>query len=359
MYHRRWISAIVVALGGLFLCFYGISQAGSHAGGKGPGDALALPDGWQTLESGQQTWYAFNYRGDKSDILVQLSASPASSAAFAIWSPTDVDRWSRGGGAEPAGRGSSNAYYNGDLVWAGNSALPGTWYVVVEPSASAQTWFNLKVSGSGVTRDAGVSQSSSPAAAQVASSPVASSAAAATPTPVARQATPVPAQQSAADPYGLAYFHPRTPTPTPLAQYPNDAIPLPEGPQTLARGQHVWYAFYYDGDRSQILMRLHAEPAGSATFTVWSWDVLQRWWEGYFYTPTGRGTPNEANGGDLIWTGGNIIRGQWYVVVEQAGASASTYTLEVSGSGIGRWVKPTPVPTPTYSLPLPTPGVYR
>lgn len=344
MDHGRWSAAIIITLGVLFLCVHGISHAGGSAGGKGPGDALALPDGWQTVESGQRIWYAFDYSGDKSDILVRLSASPAGSAAFAIWSLTDVDRWSRGYAAVPTGHGSSNAYYGGDLVWAGSSGFPGTWYVVVEPSASAQTWFSLKVSGSGVTRDLATVSPSSPTVTRPAS----------TPAPGVIQATPIPAEQAA-----LAFYNPRTPTPTRPAQDPARAFTLPEGPETLGPGQHVWYAFQYAGDRSTILMQLHADPPGSATFTVWSWDVLQRWAEGYFYTPTGRGTPNEVYGGDLIWQGGSIIKGKWYVVVEQSGNGASTYTLQVSGSGIDRTLPPTPVPTPTYSLPVPTPGVYR
>ena len=60
--------------------------------------------------------------------------------------------------------------------------------------------------------------------------------------------------------------------------------------------------------------------------------------------------PNEVYSGDLIWQGGSIIKGKWYVVVEQTGNSAGTYTLQVSGSAIDRALPPTPVPTP---------GVYR
>jgi len=146
---------------------------------------------------------------------------------------------------------------------------------------------------------------------------------------------------------------PYTPTPTRQAQYPNVALPVPDGSQSLDPGQRTWYAFTYAGDRSPIQLQMHADPPGSANFTVWSWDVLQRWGERYFYTPTGRGTPNDVYGGDLFWTGGSIIRGTWYVVVEQSGASPSNYTLKVSGNGVDRTLPPTAVPTPTYSAPSP------
>jgi hypothetical protein len=334
--HRHWLAIFGLGLGVLFLGPYMNGQTAGGTPGLGPGDALAVPDGWQTLAPGGQTWYAFDYGGDKSQVLVQMSVVPAGAASFAIWSPTDVVRWARGGPANPSGRGAANANYGGDLVWAGSSGEPGTWYVVVEAPGPAQAAFNLKVSGSGVSRHAAGTPTPVPTAAGLS---------------VPAIATPVPAGVGAAtaeaDRYGLAYLHPWTPTPVPPAQYPADALPLPNGPQTLGVGQHVWYAFVYAGDRSSILMQMHADPPGSATFTVWSPDVLQRWWEGYFYTPTGRGTPNDAYHGDLIWLGGNIVKGKWYVVVEQKGSSPSAYTLTVSGTGVDRTLPPTPTPVPT------------
>jgi len=351
--HNRWIALALVAMVALFVAVpFGAGRAAEGASGLGPGDALPLPDGWQTVAPGQRTWYAFRYAGDRSEVTVDLSAGPAGSAAFAVWSPTDVERWAHGGAESPSGRGSANAYRGGDLVWAGSSSLPGTYYVAVEPSGSAQTWYNLSVSGSGVSREL----VSSALAKQPAPAPTSAS------RPVATLPAPSPASAIAAviatPALAMPGYHPYTPTPTRPAQYPDVAVPLPDGPQTLAPGQRTWYAFTYAGDRSRILMHMHADPPGSATFTVWSWDVLQRWGEGYFNTPTGRGTPNDVYGGDPVWHGGSIIRGKWYVVVEQSGASPSTYTLEVSGIGVDRTLPPTPVPTPTYSLPIPTPGIY-
>ena len=87
--------------------------------------------------------------------------------------------------------------------------------------------------------------------------------------------------------------------------------------------------------------------------------MLQRWAEGYFYTPTGRGTANDLYGGDLIWEGGSVIKNTWYVIVEQHGTSPSTYTLEVNGAGVDTTLPPAPTPTPTYSLPLPTRRAYK
>jgi hypothetical protein len=340
MKRRRSLALIVVALGALFLGVYGMSQAAGRTAGSGPADALALPSGWQTLTAGQQTWYAFDYSGDKSEIVAQLSASPAGSAAFAIWSPTDVERWSQGYAVTPTGRGSANANYNDDLIWAGSSSYAGTWYVVVEPAGQAQTWFSVKVSGSGVTRHvtSATTASATPTPAVAQPTDASSAIVAAARTAVALQSTPT------------AGFQPYTPTPAPKGQNVGyDALPLPDGWQSLGVGQHVWYAFQYAGDKSQIMIQLHAEPQGSAKFTVWSPDVLQRWVEGYFYTPTGSGSASSVYNGDLIWSGKNMIKGTWYVIVEQTGNAATHYTLQVSGTGIDKTLVIPVTPTPTYS----------
>jgi hypothetical protein len=365
MFHHKNLAVLaVVALAVLLLSSYATGLAAVTTAGKGPGDALPVSADWQTLSAGQQVWYAFKYAGDGSDVLVRVKASPSASASVAVWSPAAVERWNRGGAAEPIGRASTSSVYGDDLVWAGSSAEAGTWYVVVEPAGNAQTWYQLSVSGSGVTafvpgtpalaagtpaptaRPVAAALAQVPLAGLTAGLPLAQSSA-------AGASVTIPGVAATPDRYGMAYLHRITPTPVPPAQDPNSALPLPTGPQTLAVGQRTWYAFQYDGDRSHITMQLHASPAGSATFTVWSWDVLQRWAEGYFYTPTGRGTANSLAGGDLTWEGGSIIKGKWYVIVEQTGSSPSTYTLQVNGTSINRALPPTPVPTPTYSLPLP------
>jgi hypothetical protein len=351
MVRKYWLIAMLLALGVVLLASFGTGQAARLAAGSGPADAVPVPDDWQTLKAGQSAWYAFKYAGDRSDVLVRVSAGPAGSAKFAVWSPADVIHWSLGEAVDPTGRGSANAAYGGDLIWAGAGPSAGTWYVVMEPSGGAQTWYNLQISGSGVGHSPTATPTVPPAK---------------TPAPPAvgagtsQQATSVPTATRfvTRDP-ALAFYNPATPTPTRPAQYPASALPLPDGPQTLGAGQHVWYAFQYPGDRSQIKATLHADPPGSANFTVWSWDVLQRWQEGYFYTPTGRGTASKVDNGDLTWTGGSIIKGKWYIIVEQNGTSPTSYTLEVSGTGVERTLPPTAVPTPTYSLPLPAPGSYR
>ena len=98
---------------------------------------------WQTLTSGQQTWYTFAYSGDKSEIVVRLSAAPANSASFAVWSR---QTWITGSAAEPRllpDMARPIRALRRDLVWAGSSGYGGTWYVQVKPAGTARTWYSL------------------------------------------------------------------------------------------------------------------------------------------------------------------------------------------------------------------------
>jgi hypothetical protein len=53
-------------------------------------------------------WYAFQYAGDKSRIVVDMNATPGGSANFAIWTKGNVQSWQSTGTENPVGRGASN-----------------------------------------------------------------------------------------------------------------------------------------------------------------------------------------------------------------------------------------------------------
>ena len=84
------------------------------AGGTGPDDALALPTGWQPLESGDELWYSFFYYGDGSEIQIRLEAVPLEGGDlpqgvnFQVWTPEEARRWRAGSEVEPIGRGSQD-----------------------------------------------------------------------------------------------------------------------------------------------------------------------------------------------------------------------------------------------------------
>ena len=60
------------------------------------------------LGVGQQIWYAFQYAGDDSQILVDMQAKPGNGATFSIWTPADVANWAAGNKPDPVGHGSSD-----------------------------------------------------------------------------------------------------------------------------------------------------------------------------------------------------------------------------------------------------------
>lgn len=124
--------------------------------GTGPDDAL-LPSGdWQPLNPGDSSWYAFEYAGDGSQIRVRLEATPAESAAFAVWTPGEIERWRLGLEANPIGRGSVDPATGGVLVWSGNFNDAGTYYVVVERKGNqpGTSYYLLTISGDGVSLSA-------------------------------------------------------------------------------------------------------------------------------------------------------------------------------------------------------------
>src|SRR5512133_2128415 len=115
----------------------------------GPDSASAAPATAQTLAVGQRVWYAFQYSGDESQILVDMNARPGGSANFAIWTADDVRNWAQGNRENPVGRGTDNATLNDDLVWSGNFNSAGTYYVVVDQAGGAPATISLNISGSG------------------------------------------------------------------------------------------------------------------------------------------------------------------------------------------------------------------
>ncbi len=266
---RRVIATLaVLTLIGSFLAVCGgalavhASSAYAPAPGSSADSALPIPSLPTTVAVGQRIWYGFQYAGDGSPILIDMSAAPGGSANFSVWTSDNVRNWAAGQGESPVGRGSQQARgvrpYGDDLIWSGSFRSPGVYYVVVDQTGLVPATINLKVTGSGVSAIPG------PAAQ------------AATPTAGAAQATGVPAAAVCAPiapPETLAVGGP--------GSAPGQALPLPsESAYLLPAGQRAWYAFQYNGDGSQILIDLRATPDNSANFAVYTPGTLRRRWGG-------------------------------------------------------------------------------
>jgi hypothetical protein len=288
----RVLATLLVAS---LLVFPGAIVALGSEGGTGPADAMSPTGEWTPLAAGQQVWYAFNYDGGDTAILVRMGVSPSNSATFSVWTPENVRQWAAGDEPAPIGSGVKNDQFGGDLVWTGSFKFPGTYYVVVEQAGSTAGSYKLDISGKGV--------SFPPPAAATTAAPAAKPAAAAKPMPAAEV--------------------------TKAGAGPDDAL-TPSGEWApLAVGQKVWYALPQDGGGSKVLVRMAVDPKNSAGFKVLTPDQVRLWAAGQTYDPVGRGATDVAFGDDLVWTGSFKTPGAYYIVVEQTGPNAGGYKLSV------------------------------
>jgi len=264
------------------------------------------------LTIGQQVWYAFNYAGGDTAVLVRMGVSPSKSATFSVWTPENLRRWVAGETPTPVGKGVPSDLFGGDLVWTGSFTFPGTYYVLVAQTGSTPGTYMLTINGTGV--------SFPPAKAETAVAPAAAAA------KTAATAKAAPDEKEAAASAAKA-------APAPAAKAgsgPGDAL-TPSGEwKPLALGQKVWYALPQDGGGSQVLARMAVDPANSATFKILTPDQVRMWADGVAYEPVGRGASNSDLGNDLVWTGSFKTPGTYYIVVEQNGPNAGGYKLSVN-----------------------------
>jgi len=275
----------------------GISGPGTAlAAGLGPDDALSPNGQWTALETAQPTWYAFNYAGDGSQIVVRMGVDASHPAAFEVWTPDQLAQWARGESVSPIGRGAANDLFGGDLVWTGSFNTAGVYYVLV--TAETPTTYALQISGDGVSfRTPAAATSTEPAT------------------------TTAPATTAASQPPAAA---------AKTGQGPATALTAAGEWSPLAVGQSVWYAFTYPGDGSPVTVRMSVGQSDSAAFAVWTPDDLARAAQDDSVQPVGRGSVNDQLGGDLVWTGNFNTPGVYYVVVTQTGSTPANYALTIN-----------------------------
>lgn len=282
---------MVVALGMLA----GLVALGPAATSVAAADTTNLvADGqYHALAAGEQTWYTFNYSGDESQIMIEMSAP--NGGGFEVWTPEQYAQYQAGQAVEPVGRGSASDYYGGDLIWTGNFNTAGTYYVIVTAEGS-QIDYALTISGAGV---------SLPAAAPAAQAETATAAAPATETATAA-AAPVaaPAAKSGAN--------------------SGDALTIDGQWANIAANQQVWYAVPYWGGNEQLTISMVTDPSNPATFAVYTADEVANGDD-----PVGRGSGNAAMGDAQVWVGGFADAGTVYVVVSGNGVGNTGYQLTI------------------------------
>jgi hypothetical protein len=283
---------------------FGVGISGpmvASAAGMGPADALAPAGEWATEAPSQRIWYAFQYSGDGSQILVRMAVDSSNPASFEVWTADQILQWVHGDTVTPVGRGSANDAFGGDLVWSGNFNEPGTYFVIVSNTSLAPEAYDLQITGDAVTQPSAVASPQPATSPSAAGSPAAAASAAAKPTVVVQGGTG-----------------------------PSDALPISGAWAPLAVGQQVWYAFSYSGDGSEITVRMTADQNNAASFAVWTPDEARQLALDSTTQPVGRGSEDDSLRGDQVWAGSFNTGGTYYVVVTQTGQVPANYQLSIN-----------------------------
>lgn len=140
---------------------------------------LTGANNWQTL-CGQAAVFAFDYSGNGDQAMIEMATNPTNSAAFYVYPQSQFNMGVNmtnpfnGGGdtnnpqfvdtlGTPIGAGtqqvtgqanadgSRNYLNNGNLMWSGASAAPGTYYILVQPRTNQNSSFWINATGPGVS----------------------------------------------------------------------------------------------------------------------------------------------------------------------------------------------------------------
>ena len=127
---------------------------------------------------------------------------------------------------------------------------------------------------------------------------------------------------------------------------PETALAPTGAREVLAPNETRWYTFRYvegadEENPTDATVELTMARPGSVDFEAWTQDDVRRWRNGEDFDPTGAGTPafdedypNDRDRSRLTWVGSGAARTTWYIVVENATASAAPFTLNVSGPAV-------------------------
>lgn len=331
MFGKRFLGAALSLAMILSLAGAVTALAGAPTG-AGPDSALAPSNGWVQLAPGQQVWYAFDSSGAGSDatdaqITAELTADPAGSAAFTVWTNASARAMLAGdttvtalgkGTVQTASDGNGGTYNlnSGDLMWVGNSRDSENYFLVVQSTSTSASRFMLKITGNYLSFAGAVAQAA-PATTNSIS-------------PNAPAVLPSTGQSAAPAPQG--------------SNGPDKPLALDGTQHTLGVGQQQWYAFQYpgpdaDGNRPMVSLELIAHPKDGATFSVWDPNGIAGWanadpdakpvGNGTLHPVTDGSTDNEDRfSGNLDWSGGFGSQGTYYVQVQQTGNAPVSYTLQ-------------------------------
>jgi hypothetical protein len=230
-----------------------------------------------------------------------MKLEPKDGANFALLTPEEMKVWQDTGVIEPIGRGGEDKNVDADLSWCGSFNAAGRYYILVEDSTARDevTYYSLQLVDDGVPMQAAPTEA------------VEAEDIAAAPAPVV--------EETVVTGTGV-----------------DDAMPIEGKWMTLPQGESHWYAFQYDGGEGQIKVNLDADSTKDIRFSLRTPADVEHWQKTGETKACGCGSQNDAESGDLFWTGNFNSPGTYYVVVEEMGTAAGStnYALEISGTGV-------------------------
>ena len=91
----------------------------------------------------------------------------------------------------------------------------------------------------------------------------------------------------------------------------------------------LWYRLNYEGDHSQMNLRLVKGNENALQFMVHKPAQMSGWWKNP--DPVGQGSPQKD---DLVWSGNSHEGGTWYVEVMNYNDKPVVFNFEAQGKGI-------------------------
>lgn len=253
----RWL--VPLALIALVLS---VGAAAVSAATGTPVGAPYVDNSTHSIAPSTSTWYRFEYAGDHSQVTVSLVNAKGTGVGFEVYTPTQMNKW---WDTDPIGVGSPQ---DNDLVWNGNSHEGGTWSILVINKNPGTTTYQLVVNGKGVTF-----------APPTVTQPV--------PAPVVPQPSVSPSTNA----------------------LPTQARAVDASPQVILPNSTLWYTFYNDGTRDQMIITLVNGSDEHLRMHIHTPSQIVTWWD---TDPIGQGN---KKGADLIWNGSSNEAGNWYVEV--------------------------------------------
>jgi uncharacterized protein YgiM (DUF1202 family) len=144
------LQLIVVVTLALTMGLWAFSPA-VYAQTTGQDIVRVLEGNWQTLSTGQQHWYRFDYAGSNMPIRISLDVNPSAGATFQVWTAAQFSQLPANTGAIPVAVAAQDTGDPNHLAWEGSFVDAGPHYIVVQPTGTATTQYLLNIGGRGLS----------------------------------------------------------------------------------------------------------------------------------------------------------------------------------------------------------------